>query len=111
MRLFITGVDARYQLIYEPTTSLKVGTGLSFISLSHTYRDLLAVDFTNTYQLLSRGETFTTANRTAVGAPLYLELETKLSQTVSIGLLGRAQLHVNNEDKFWSTGLRLGFRM
>lgn len=111
MRLFVTGIDARYKLIYGPTTALKVGTGLALSSRSHTYRDLLVVDFGTAYEVQSVRETFTTVNKTAVGVPLSLELVHQFTQDVSVGLHGRGQFYLNQEDMFWSAGLRVGVKL
>jgi len=111
MRMFAAGIDARYVLLHRSDNKITVGTGLAFIARSHTYREALFVDFGTTRELLSVGEEFITLNRTAAAIPLSAELEHQLTARFSVGLHSRLQFQVNNEDLFWSAGLRCGMRL
>ncbi len=111
MRLFVAGADIHYTLFSEKATTFQVGTGLAFSSRSHTYRDLLEVDFNQSYRVNSQSDRFTTANRTAVGLPFSAILSHQLTTMVSIGLQARAQFSLGQEDVFWSTGLLVGVHL
>jgi hypothetical protein len=98
LTVFQLGLQAQHRVLRGRNIRGYLGGGLSFLSRSHTYRDRLEVDFSESRQPNSIAEFYTTANETTLAIPLTARLERELSQNVFLSLSGQLTVFPNLED-------------
>lgn len=103
----VIGASFRYHIIRQEKVKAHVGAGLSYLNRSHTYRELLTVNFTEASDIIDQSEEYSTKELSALGIPLTANLEFQLSKKVAVGVRLLGQVHANLEDAFWTGGVIL----
>ena len=102
------GTSLRYTFRRRGKFQGFAGMGLAYMTRSHTYRELLEVNFSEQYEPLTINEEFTTAKKSALAIPLSTGVDYHISDQMAISLRVSGQFHATLEDVLGTVGL--GFR-
>ncbi|MFK8162514.1 MAG: hypothetical protein AB8H12_08620 [Lewinella sp.] len=105
------GVELRYRLVSLAKTQLHFGTGIAYTVRSHNYRNELEVDFNEDRTTRGIIEGFTTENKSAVSIPISISLEQGISDRISITLNARGLILIGLEDRAWTAGLGVRYKL
>jgi opacity protein-like surface antigen len=105
------GVELRYRLASLAKTQLYFGTGIAYTLRSHNYRNELEVDFNEDRTTSGIVEGFTTEDKSAASIPVSISLEQGLSDRVSLTLNARGLIVIGLEDRAWTAGIGVRYKL
>lgn len=111
MKALTVGAEIRYKLLSAAANDLYVGTGLAYTTRSHYYRHEMDVDFGPDYIAQRVDQRFTTANKSGLTIPVMVGIERPINERLALTIDARTLLLTNNEDRGWSAGIGIRWKL